>query len=365
MEQFGAGSRPEGIEAYPQSALELIWTHGRSVAPGPTVGEGSIPVRGLDGTQTGLIMRAMDEESMEAVQPSAPPSPAKGAEASSRSATTSLILGITSIVLLLAFVIWLVRPSMRTAMPAFWILYLVGFGAAAGAIAFGQRRRVPKDDPGRVKATIGLVLGTVFIRRLGRRRHRRDDRPLDSSEPRLPMRRGQAASGRGAARRRERSQGLLGVPGVGARARRDAHRKATSTTCRRRTRPLDGQSGRGPISWGAKPPRSSAIILSRPHLGSRSGGGFQCKPSAVSLAWSDSCSVCGAKAATILGHGPRKLPVLRHSRSHQNSLRYISPVPICSTKGAMRANCDSSTGTRWSSCVPSCRITRCRLSSTT
>jgi hypothetical protein len=29
VEKFGAGSRPEGVEACPESALELVRTHGR------------------------------------------------------------------------------------------------------------------------------------------------------------------------------------------------------------------------------------------------------------------------------------------------------------------------------------------------
>ena len=47
MEQLGAGSPPEGIEALAEPALKLIRPRGRSLAAGSTGGEG------LDGTESG------------------------------------------------------------------------------------------------------------------------------------------------------------------------------------------------------------------------------------------------------------------------------------------------------------------------
>jgi hypothetical protein len=41
VEQLGAGSRTEGVEAFSESALELIGTHGREATPSDCRGIGS------------------------------------------------------------------------------------------------------------------------------------------------------------------------------------------------------------------------------------------------------------------------------------------------------------------------------------
>jgi hypothetical protein len=101
-----------------------------------------------------------------AFKPTARPSAPKGAEAANRYAITSLVLGITSIVLLLAFAIGLWASLDEAELDA-WvvIVLLISLVAAISASRFGARgRRLAKvGTPGRVQATTGLVLGMGVI----------------------------------------------------------------------------------------------------------------------------------------------------------------------------------------------------------
>lgn len=124
----------------------------------------------LDGTRSAPIMRAMDDVSGEAIQPHAPPSAAMVTGLSNRPAITALVLGITSIVLLPAFAIGLWASLDEVELDA-WvvILFLISLVAAICAGLFGiQGRRLAKvGSPGRVTATIGLVLGFIVVSVLG------------------------------------------------------------------------------------------------------------------------------------------------------------------------------------------------------
>ena len=94
------------------------------------------------------------------------PSAPKGVEAANRYAITSLVLGIASIVLLLAFAIGLWASLDEAELDA-WvvIVLLISLVAAISASRFGVKgRRLAKVGTlGRVQATIGLVLGMGFI----------------------------------------------------------------------------------------------------------------------------------------------------------------------------------------------------------
>src|SRR4029453_2563762 len=97
-------------------------------------------------------------------KPTARRSAPKDAEAANRYAITSVVLGITSIVLLLAFAIGL--WGYGTELDA-WVLIVlfISLVAAIYASRFGVKgRRLAKvGTPERVQATIGLVLGMGSI----------------------------------------------------------------------------------------------------------------------------------------------------------------------------------------------------------
>ena len=99
-------------------------------------------------------------------KPTARPSAPKGVEAANRYAITSLVLGIASIVLLLAFAIGLWASLDEAELDA-WvvIVLLISLVAAISASRFGVKgRRLAKVGTlGRVQATIGLVRGMGFI----------------------------------------------------------------------------------------------------------------------------------------------------------------------------------------------------------
>jgi hypothetical protein len=111
-------------------------------------------------------MRAMDDGSGESAQPDAPPSAVMGTDLSNRPAINALVLGITSFVLLptLALVLWAAFGEVQLDDRAV-IVYFISLVAAIYASRFGvEGRRLAKAGaPGRVPATIGLVLGLGFI----------------------------------------------------------------------------------------------------------------------------------------------------------------------------------------------------------
>ena len=111
-------------------------------------------------------MRAMDEVSQEPARPQGPPSAAMGTDLSNRPARDALVLGIISFLLPPAFAIGL-WASLNDMELAAWavMLYLISLVAAICACRFGvEGRRLAKmGAPGRVPASIGLVLGIGFI----------------------------------------------------------------------------------------------------------------------------------------------------------------------------------------------------------
>jgi len=111
-------------------------------------------------------MPAMDDVPGEAVPPHGPPVAAMGTDLSNRPAMTALVLGITSIVLIPAFAIgsWASLGEVQLD-PWVLILYLISLVTAICASLFGvEGRRLAKvGAPGRIAATIGLVLGIGFI----------------------------------------------------------------------------------------------------------------------------------------------------------------------------------------------------------
>jgi hypothetical protein len=90
-----------------------------------------------------------------------------GADVSNHPATTSLIFGATSIVVLsaLAIVLWASFVHGDDLGAWVWFPYFISLVAAIFAIVFGvEGRRVAKvGAPGQVTATIGLALGIAFI----------------------------------------------------------------------------------------------------------------------------------------------------------------------------------------------------------
>jgi len=110
-------------------------------------------------------MQSVDEESVETVQPNAPPSTAMRADASNRYAIASLVLGIALNVLPVASVIAIFGSWDAADLDAWtWILYLISLVVALCALFFGaEGRRRARNGPGRVMATLGLALATVFI----------------------------------------------------------------------------------------------------------------------------------------------------------------------------------------------------------
>lgn len=107
-------------------------------------------------------MRAMDEVSEETARPQGPPSAAPG-EASNLSGITSLVLGILAFVIqLLAWGNLVLRSP---GIAGLSISSFVSLAVGISAIVFGVRgRRLAKAEaPGRITATIGLVLGIVFV----------------------------------------------------------------------------------------------------------------------------------------------------------------------------------------------------------
>jgi hypothetical protein len=111
-------------------------------------------------------MRAMDDVSGEAVQPHAPTPGVMVTDLSNRSAITALVLGITSVVLLPAFAIGLWASLDEVELDAWLvILFLISLVAAICAGLFGMqgRRLANVGAPGRVTATIGLVLGSIVV----------------------------------------------------------------------------------------------------------------------------------------------------------------------------------------------------------
>jgi hypothetical protein len=116
----------------------------------------------LDGTGIALIMRAMDEVSRETARPQRP-LPAAPGEATNPSATTSLVLGISAFAIqLLAWGDLLLRKPGPE-----WVLISSFVSLVWGicAIVYGVKgRRLAKANAlGRITATIGLVLGIVFV----------------------------------------------------------------------------------------------------------------------------------------------------------------------------------------------------------
>ena len=95
----------------------------------------------------------------------APPSAANPAKASHRYAITALVLGITSNLLLVGVLIAFFESFDESELDAWiWITYLTTLVGAICALLFGaEGRRQAKDGPGWVMATIGWVLGIVFI----------------------------------------------------------------------------------------------------------------------------------------------------------------------------------------------------------
>jgi hypothetical protein len=104
----------------------------------------------------------MDEVSGETARPQRPPSAAP-AEATNPSATTSLVLGISAFAIqLLAWGdLFLRKPGPEWVLISSFISLVYGICA----IVFGVKgRRLAKAKaPGRVKATVGLALGIVFV----------------------------------------------------------------------------------------------------------------------------------------------------------------------------------------------------------
>jgi hypothetical protein len=107
---------------------------------------------GLDGTRHALMMRAMDDVAGEAAQRHASPSAAMGTDLSNRRASTALVLGITSIVLIPAFAIgsWASLGEVELD-PWVLALYFISLVAAISASLFGvEGRRLAKAGaPGR------------------------------------------------------------------------------------------------------------------------------------------------------------------------------------------------------------------------
>src|SRR5262245_14761775 len=106
-------------------------------------------------------MRAMEGP----FKPTAPSRPPRGAEAANRCAITSLVLGMTSIVLLAVFVIGFVGSLDEAELDA-WIpiLFLITLVTAISALVYGIRgRRLATDRSVRVRATIGVAFPTVFL----------------------------------------------------------------------------------------------------------------------------------------------------------------------------------------------------------
>jgi predicted ABC-type exoprotein transport system permease subunit len=87
------------------------------------------------------------------------------AEGSNRYAITSLLLGMTSLVLLLVIVVAFFSSFDEAELDAWiWILYIITLVAAICALPLGtEGRRLAKDRRGRVMATVGSVLAIVFI----------------------------------------------------------------------------------------------------------------------------------------------------------------------------------------------------------
>jgi hypothetical protein len=126
-------------------------------------------------------MRAMDEESGEAARLHGQP-PA-GAELSNGPAIASLVLGILGLVILLvAGVVWIIQKhehdeavkrllagtvtSVESPGPAgIVVLSLLSLAVGIGAIVFGVkgRRLARAEGQGRITATMGLVLGIVWV----------------------------------------------------------------------------------------------------------------------------------------------------------------------------------------------------------
>jgi cobalamin synthase len=87
------------------------------------------------------------------------------AEGSNRYAITSLVLGATSIALLVVVVVAFFASFDEVELDAWiWILYLITLVAAIYALPLGtEGRRRAKDRGGRVMATVGSALAIVFI----------------------------------------------------------------------------------------------------------------------------------------------------------------------------------------------------------
>jgi hypothetical protein len=117
---------------------------------------------GLDGTRTALIIRAMDEESGETARLNEP----HAGDLSNGPAVTSLVLGIVALVIqVLAwgdYFTWWDLPGPDTAVS---IASGVSIAAGISAIGFGEKgRRLAKAEaPGRITATVGLLLGILSL----------------------------------------------------------------------------------------------------------------------------------------------------------------------------------------------------------
>ncbi len=125
-------------------------------------------------------MRVMDEESQAARLHGQPPA---GAELSNGPATASVVLGILGLVILLvAGVVWIIQKhehdeavkrllagtvtSVESPGPAgIVVLSLLSLAVGIGAIVFGVkgRRLARAEGQGRITATMGLVLGIVWV----------------------------------------------------------------------------------------------------------------------------------------------------------------------------------------------------------
>jgi heme/copper-type cytochrome/quinol oxidase subunit 2 len=97
--------------------------------------------------------------------PDSSPTPTERDQASNGPAITSLVLGIASNVLLLASAIPFFGSWDEPELDAWiWILYLISLVVALFALFFGaEGRRRAKNGSGRLMATMGVALATVFI----------------------------------------------------------------------------------------------------------------------------------------------------------------------------------------------------------
>jgi hypothetical protein len=109
-----------------------------------------------------LIIRAMDEGSGQTARPQGPP-PAAPSEASNVSAITSLAFGILAF--LIQLFAWGDLVLRSPGIAALSISSFVSLAAGISAVVFGVKgRKLAKAEaPGRITATIGLVLGIAAV----------------------------------------------------------------------------------------------------------------------------------------------------------------------------------------------------------